>query len=35
MKIAHEFFALAECEKFREFEKLSFSSRDFSGPSII
>ena len=25
MKIAHEFFALAECEKFRYFEKLCFS----------
>ena len=29
MKRAHEFFALAECEKFREFEKLSFSGGIF------
>ncbi len=35
MKIAHEFFALAECEKFREFEKLCFSCRDFLGPTIL
>ena len=31
----HEFFVRAAPEKFREFEKLSFSSRDFSEPSNI